>query len=82
MTLFVQPAGVPVVDEEGGVGTVGGLMGGFRCGHRLDVCVSGVLIMAKGSGTQGSKTRTKKVSLIFFSLCSKTDSNLESHWKS
>jgi 23S rRNA-/tRNA-specific pseudouridylate synthase len=27
-------------------------MGGWRCGHRLDVCVSGVLIMCKGGGTQ------------------------------
>ena len=47
-----KPPGLPVVDEEGGVGTVGGMMGGWRCGHRLDVCVSGILIMCKGGGTQ------------------------------
>jgi 23S rRNA-/tRNA-specific pseudouridylate synthase len=52
-----KPAGVPVVDEEGGVGTVGGLMGGWRCGHRLDVCVSGVLLMCRGGGAQSRMIR-------------------------
>ncbi len=47
-----KPAGLPVVDEQGGVATVGGLMGGWRCGHRLDVSVSGVLIMCRGGGAQ------------------------------
>lgn len=52
MRAVNKPAGLPVVDEEGGWQTVGSVMGGWRCGHRLDVCVSGVLLMAKGGGAQ------------------------------
>lgn len=42
-----KPAGLPVVDSDGGYLTVGELCGGWRCGHRLDVCVSGVLLLGK-----------------------------------
>jgi 23S rRNA-/tRNA-specific pseudouridylate synthase len=50
-----KPAGLPVVDENGGYGTVEGLLEGedYRIGHRLDRPVSGILLLAKGRGRTG-----------------------------